>query len=274
MRENPDKRLKHRAQALKLYGLLAHWEEVANTPWVASLLQWEEEERARRSLERRLKQAQLGRFTPLADFDWAWPKRCDRAAIEELMGLGFVAEAMNVVLIGPNGVGKTTIARNLAQQAVLAGRTVLCTTAAAMLNSLLEADGERALRNRLNAYARVQLLLIDEIGYLSYSNRHADLLFEVVSRRYERHPTMVTTNRPFAEWGEVFPNAACVVSLIDRLVHHAEIIQIDGASYRLKEAKERSAQRRQQRDAHRSPCANPSPLCSGDEDVSTPDDSV
>ncbi len=274
MREDPDAQLKHRAQALKLYGLLAHWAEVAKTPWVASLLQWEEEERARRSLERRLKQAHLGRFTPLADFDWAWPKRCDRAAIEELMGLGFVAEAMNVVLIGPNGVGKTTIARNLAQQAVLAGRTVLCTTAAAMLNSLLEADGERALRNRLTAYARVQLLLIDEIGYLSYSNRHADLLFEVVSRRYERHPTMVTTNRPFAEWGEVFPNAACVVSLIDRLVHHAEIIQIDGASYRLKEAKERSAQRRQQRNARRSPCANPSPLCSGDEDVSTPDDSL
>lgn len=84
---------------------------------------------------------------------------------------------------------------------------------------------------------------------------------------------MVTTNRPFAEWGEVFPNAACAVSLIDRLVHHAEIIQIDGASYRLKEAKERSAQRRQQRDARRSPRANSSPLCSGDENVSTPDDS-
>ena len=89
--------------------------------------------------------------------------------------------------------------------------------------------------------------LIDEIGYLSYSNRHADLLFEVVSRRYEEKSTLVTTNRPFAEWGEVFPNAACVVSLVDRLVHNAEIIRIDGESYRLKEAKERSEARRKQR---------------------------
>jgi len=273
MGEHDQDILKQRAQALKLHGVLAHWSEVVEAPWLAALLQWEEEARAQRSLERRLKQAQLGRFTPLADFDWSWPKRCDRAAIEELMGLGFVAEAMNVVLIGPNGVGKTTIARNLAQQAVLAGRTVLCITAAAMLNALLEADGERALRARLNAYSRVQVLLIDEIGYLSYSNRHADLLFEVVSRRYEKLPTLVTTNRPFAEWGEVFPNAACVVSLIDRLVHHAEIIQIDGASYRLKEAKECSAKRRKRRSARATPAAS-SPQQSGGEDVSTPDDSL
>ncbi len=95
------------------------------------------------------------------------------------------------------------------------------------------------------------MLLIDEIGYLSYSNRHADLLFEVVSRRYEEKSTLVTTNRPFSEWGEVFPNAACVVSLVDRLVHNAEIIQIEGESYRLKEAKERSEQRRKQRAANK-----------------------
>jgi DNA replication protein DnaC len=86
-------------------------------------------------------------------------------------------------------------------------------------------------------------LVVDEVGYLSYSNRHADLLFEIVSRRYEAKSTLITTNRPFAEWGEVFPNAACVVSLVDRLVHHAEIIAIQGESYRLKEAKERSEQR-------------------------------
>ena len=273
MSEHDPQMLKQRAQALKLHGVLAHWAEVVDAPWLVTLLQWEEQARAQRSLERRMKQAHLGRFTPLADFDWNWPKRCDRAAIEELMGLGFVAEALNVVLIGPNGVGKTTIARNLAHQAVLAGRTVLCTSAAAMLNALLEADGERALRARLNAYARVQLLLIDEIGYLSYSNRHADLLFEVVSRRYERHPTLVTTNRPFAEWGEVFPNAACVVSLIDRLVHHAEIIQIDGESYRLKEAKESATRRREQRAARTKPASKTPPAQPGEAHVSTPDDS-
>ncbi|MFZ2452137.1 MAG: ATP-binding protein [Methylovulum miyakonense] len=92
------------------------------------------------------------------------------------------------------------------------------------------------------------MLVIDEIGYLSYSNRHADLLFELVSRRYEAKSTLVTTNKTFSDWSEVFPNAACVVSLVDRLVHHSEVISIEGESYRLKEAKERSEQRgRQQR---------------------------
>jgi DNA replication protein DnaC len=240
-----------RAKALKLYGLLAHWSEVAASDWLAPLIEWEEAERARRSLERRLGNAKLGRFRALADFDWDWPKRCDRAAIEELMGLGFIQEAANAILVGPNGVGKSTLARNIAHQAVLAGHTVLCTSAGHMLGELAGADGDRALRHRLSLYTRPRLLLVDEIGYLSYSNRHADLLFEVVSRRYQEKSTLVTTNRPFAEWGEVFPNAACVVSLVDRLVHNAEIIQIDGESYRLKEAKERSEQRRRARAARK-----------------------
>ena len=120
-----------------------------------------------------------------------------------------------------------------------------------MLGELAGADGDNALRHRLSVYSRPRLLLIDEIGYLSYSNRHADLLFEIVSRRYQEKSTLITTNRPFAEWGEVFPNAACVVSLVDRLVHNAEIIPIEGESYRLKEAKERSEQRRKQRAARK-----------------------
>jgi DNA replication protein DnaC len=246
-----DDPLRARAKALKLYGLLAHWEEVAGSDWIEPLIQWEEQERARRSLERRLGNAHLGRFRPLADFDWDWPKRCDREAIEELMTLGFLEEVANAILVGPNGVGKSTIARNIAHQAVLAGHTVLCTSAAHMLNELAGADGDRALRHRLALYARPRLLVLDEIGYLSYSNRHADLLFEIVSRRYQEKSTLITTNRPFAEWGEVFPNAACVVSLVDRLVHNAEIIPIEGESYRLKEAKERSEQRRKQRAARK-----------------------
>jgi len=240
-----------RAKALKLHGLLAHWPEVAGAPWVESLIGWEEAQRARRSLERRLGSAHLGRFRPLADFDWDWPKRCDREVVEELMGLSFLQETANAIVVGPNGVGKSTIARNIAHQAVLAGHTVLCTSAAQMLGELAAADGDNALRRRLALYSRPRLLLIDEIGYLSYSNRHADLLFEIVSRRYQEKSTLVTTNRPFSEWGEVFPNAACVVSLVDRLVHNAEIIQIEGESYRLKEARERSEQRRQQRAARK-----------------------
>ena len=250
-RTTTDDPLLARAKSLQLYGLLAHWSEVAASDWLAPLIEWEEAERARRSLERRLGNAKLGRFRALADFDWDWPKRCDRAAIEELMGLGFIQEAANAILVGPNGVGKSTLARNIAHQAVLAGHTVLCTSAGHMLGELAGADGDRALRHRLSLYTRPRLLLVDEIGYLSYSNRHADLLFEVVSRRYQEKSTLVTTNRPFAEWGEVFPNAACVVSLVDRLVHNAEIIQIDGESYRLKEAKERSEQRRRARAARK-----------------------
>ena len=248
-RTTTDDPLLARAKALKLYGLLAHWQEVAGADWLAPLIAWEEQERARRSLERRLGNAKLGRFRPLVDFDWDWPKRCDRAAIEELMELAFIQEAGNAILVGPNGVGKSTIARNIAHQAVLAGHTVLCTSAGHMLGELAGADGDNALRHRLSLYTRPRLLLIDEIGYLSYSNRHADLLFEVVSRRYQEKSTLVTTNRPFAEWGEVFPNAACVVSLVDRLVHNAELIHIEGESYRLKEAKERSEQRRKERAA-------------------------
>ncbi len=236
-----------RAKVLKLHGMLAHWEEIAQTEWIEPLIGWEEQERARRGLERRMSSAHLGRFKPLADFDWSWPSQCDHDAVNDLMRLGFLRDAINVILVGPNGVGKSTIARNIAHQAVLAGHTVRFTSAAQMLNELAAQDGDNALRRRLALYARPRLLVIDEVGYLSYSNRHADLLFEIVSRRYEEKSTLITTNRPFAEWNEVFPNAACVVSLIDRLVHHAEIVQIEGESFRLKEAKEHAEQRRKQR---------------------------
>jgi DNA replication protein DnaC len=241
--------LRSRAKALNLNGLLARWSEIATESWVPSLIGWEEEARARRSLERRLQAAQIGRFKPLCDFDWAWPKRCDRAAVEDLMGLGFLTDATNAVLVGPNGIGKSTIARNIANQALIHGHTVLFTSAGKLLGELAALDSDSALRRRLHHYAAPALLAIDEVGYLSYSNRHADLLFELISRRYEQKSTLITTNRPFAEWREVFPNAACVVSLVDRLVHKAEIIALDGESYRLKEAKELSEQRAQRRRA-------------------------
>jgi len=236
--------LQARAKALHLNGLLIHWQEAAKGGRGPGLLEWGEQERARRSLERRLAESHIGRFKPLSDFEWTWPKRCDRAAVEALMSLDFLKDATNVVLVAPNGLGKTMIAKNVAHQAVISGHSVLFTTAGHMLGDLTALDSDSALRRRLRHYARPRLLVVDEVGYLSYSNRHADLLFELVSRRYEHASTLITTNRPFAEWHEVFPNAACVVSLVDRLIHHAEILSLDGKSYRLKEAEARAAKRR------------------------------
>src|SRR6202008_4163173 len=229
------------------HGVLAHWAEATAAKWVSVLLDWEEQERARRSLERRLRSAHIGRFKPICDFDWSWPKRCDRSAFEALMTLDFLNDATNVILVGPNGVGKSTLAQNIAHRALIRGRTVLFTSAGQLLGDLGALDSDPALRRLLRHYARPQLLVIDEVGYLSYSNRHADLMFELISRRYQNKSTLVTTNRPFAEWREVSPNAACVVSLVGRLVHNAEIIAIEGDSYRLKEARERADQRSRQR---------------------------
>ena len=236
-----------RAKALQLHGMIAHWEEIKEAVWIESLIKWEETERSQRGLQRRLASAHIGRFKPLANFDWDWPKKCDRQAIEELMQLSFLKEATNIIFCGPNGVGKSTIARNIAYQAVLRGHTALFITAAQMLNELASQDGDNALRRRMKYYCQPDVLIVDEIGYLSYSNRHSDLLFQLISSRYHKKSTVVTTNKSFSEWTEIFPNVGSVVALIDRLVHHSEIINIDAESYRVKEAKEKNIERRKAR---------------------------
>lgn len=236
-----------RAKTLKLYGAIAHWEELIEKDFIEKLITWEEAERLHRSSERRLSSSHIGNFKPLVEFDWNWPKKIDREAIEELMQLEFIKKATNAIFCGPNGAGKSTLACNIAYQAVVHGHTVLSTTAGQMLNELASQDGDNALRRKIKYYVQPTLLLIDELGYLSYSNRHADLLFEIISRRYQEKPTLVTTNKAFTEWSEIFPNASCVVSLIDRLVHNSEIIDIEAKSYRLKEAKEQSLKREEAR---------------------------
>jgi len=251
--------LKDRAQALKLYGVLAHWDELSEAawPWLQQLLDWEERERNQRGLQRRLSTARIGRFTPLAEFDWSWPTQCDQQAVCALMSLSFIHDASNIILVGPNGIGKSTIAQNITHHAVLQGYSAIFVNAAQMLSDLAAQDGDNALRRRLKYYAQPQLLAVDEIGYLSYGTRHADLLFEVVNRRYQQKPTIVTTNRPFAEWNEVFPNAACVVSIIDRLVHHSEILVLEGDSYRMKEAQERAQRKKKHTASARRKTAKP-----------------
>ena len=239
----------HRAalRRLGLFGLLANWEHVRPLDWLPTVIDYEQRERQRRSLERRLRFARLGAFKPLCDFDWQWPKKIDRSAVEELCSLDFITELANVVLIGPNSTGKTTIAKNLAHLALLGGYSARFTTASAMLNDLAAQDSAAALNRRLRHYCRPALLVCDELGYLSYDSRYADLLFEVVTRRYQQRSTIITTNKVFSEWNQVFPNAASVVTIIDRLVHKAEILTIEADSYCLKEAKERAAQKARSR---------------------------
>lgn len=201
-------------------------------------------DQARRSLERRLAQARLGRFKPMADFDWLWPKKIDRPLIERAFTLDFLTEARNLILIGTNGVGKTMITKNLAHQAVLAGHSVLFRTVSDLLADL---DGESpGLRRRqFRFYARPTLLCLDEIGYLAYDPHAADLLYEVINRRYERNSLVLTTNRAFKDWNAVFPNATGIATLLDRLTHHADVTVLEGQSYRVRDSElEATAQRR------------------------------
>lgn len=243
----PNDLLLERAKKLKLYGVIAHFDEIEQSGLAEKIIAWEEVERKNRGHLSRLKSARIGQFKPLCDFDWDWPKKCDRGAIEECTQLDFIKSATNIVLCGPNGAGKSTIAKNIAYQAAIRGFNVLFTTAENMLNELASQESDSALQRRLKYYAQPQLLVVDEVGYLSYSNRHADLFFAIISKRYQNKPIIITTNKPFAEWAEIFPNASCVVSMIDRLVHHSEIISIDAESYRLKEATEQAIARKKVR---------------------------
>jgi DNA replication protein DnaC len=231
-----------RATAEQLSDAVAHatkerWGLTQILEYIADL---EEQDRSRRSLERRLSRSRLGRFRPMVDFDWGWPTRIDRDRVEAALRLEFLAESRNIVLVAPQGLGKTMISQNIAHAAILAGHSVLVVTAAQLLLDLAGQDSARSLDRRLRHYAKQSLLIIDEVGYLAFDNRNADLLFQVISRRYERKSLVLTTNLPFRDWPTIFPNATCATALIDRVIHHADVIAIEGKSYRLRQAEDRS----------------------------------
>jgi DNA replication protein DnaC len=228
--------LRHTANTLDDLVALATKRRWGPTQLLEHVAEIEQAERAQRSLERRVDRSHLGRFRSMTDFDWAWPSHIDRELVDSVLQLSFLPDARNVVLVAPQGLGKTMIAQNVVHAALLAGHSALFVTASQLLLDLGAQESTRALDRRLRFYASRSLLCIDEIGYLSYDTRNADLLFQVVSRRYERRSLVMTTNLAFAEWSTVFPNAACTTALIDRVVHHADIIAIEGESYRKREA--------------------------------------
>ena len=210
------------------------------------LAQAEAEERSRRSLEQRLRVSGIKSFKPMVDYEWTWPTKIERDVIERALTLDFLPEARNLVLVGRNGLGKTMIAQNICHAAVLAGYSVLFRPAPALLEELHRQTLE-GRRRKLRTYANVGLLCIDEVGYLSFDDKAADLLYEVINRRYERKSVIVTTNRPFKEWNEVFPNATCIATLLDRLLHHADVTLIEGDSYRVRESEQETAARRRKK---------------------------
>lgn len=191
--------------------------------------------RESRRIKMAVQMAKLAAIKTLAGFDFAFQPSLDKNRILALAGLQFVDRAEAVHLIGPPGTGKTHLSLALGVEAVKAGRSVYFTSLADILASLAKAEREGVLRERIRYYCRFALLIVDEIGYLPVIPGGGNLFFQLVNARYEKGAMILTSNRGFAEWGEIFNDAVVATALLDRLLHHAVVIQIEGSSYRLRE---------------------------------------
>jgi DNA replication protein DnaC len=219
-------------------GQLAARKQWTHVHYLAELIKQESKLRHDRTIQRRIRMARFPVLKTLDQFNWSWPKKINRAQIQNLFRLKFIEDKSNVVFIGGVGLGKTHLASALGYQACLKGHTVLFASAIDTINNLISAQHAGALKQELKKYLKPSLIVLDELGYLPIDKNGADLLFQIISERYERGSIVITTNRVFKDWPQIFNNDNTLTSaLLDRLLHHTEAVVIEGKSYRMKEVK-------------------------------------
>ncbi len=216
-------------------------QEAASQKWdhiefLRRMAEGEANVRKDRSTERRIKDARFPVVKTLEQFDWSWPRKINRPQIQNLFRLQFIEQKANVVFLGGVGLGKSHLAVALGYQACLQGMRTLFASAADIINSLAAAQAAHRLKTEISRYLRPDLLIIDELGFLPLDKLGADMIFQVISRRYEQGATVLTSNKPFNSWPSIFNNDSTVTSaILDRLVHHSEIVMLHGKSYRMKD---------------------------------------
>ena len=230
---------------LQLPYLRAHYHELAQTAaeqhwghldYLTRLIEGEVARREDKSLQRRIRLARFPLIKTLDQFQWNWPKKINRPQIQQLFRLNFIEQKANAIFLGGVGLGKTHLCIALGHTACLRGYSVLFTTAIDIIHTLSAAAAAGDLKRAMQRYLKPALLICDEIGYLPIDKHGADLLFQIISHRYERGAILMSTNRAFKNWGEIFNNDTTLTSaLLDRLLHHAEICVIEGKSFRAKD---------------------------------------
>jgi DNA replication protein DnaC len=209
---------------------------MAHLDYLAQLIEGEAALRSDRAVARRIKAARFPVIKTLDAFRWDYPKKINRLQIQDLFRLQFVHDKANVIFLGLVGLGKTHLATALGYAACQQGLSVLFANAIDVINTLSAAQTKGALKSELRKYLSPALLVLDELGYLPIDQRGADLLFQVISARYERGSIVITTNKAFKQWTSIFNGDATITSaVLDRLLHHAETVLIEGSSFRMKD---------------------------------------